>query len=156
MDAGHSGVGMGATWTSARLASLAIGAAVLLGCSPDQAPSALHGTWYSEDERFDGRTLEIGPEWIRFMQGPRELSAIEVRKVEQEGSGQGPVRFEIEGKDRQGEDTSLSFEISQRPTELLRFDTQTQPWRRTARDNKGKTTVPWGHSKRAADPGGET
>jgi hypothetical protein len=90
------------------------------------------------------------------MQGPQELSAIQVRKVEQEGTGQGPVRFEIEGKDRQGEDTSLSFEISQRPTELLRFDTQTQPWRRTARDNKGKTTVPWGHSKRAADPGGET
>src|SRR5262245_37360628 len=38
MHAGYSGVGMGVTWTSAQLAAFAIGAAVLLGCSPDQAP----------------------------------------------------------------------------------------------------------------------
>jgi hypothetical protein len=135
----------------------AIGAAaVLVGCAPDRAPSALHGTWYSEDERFDGRTLEIGPEWIRFMQGQQELGAIQVRTVEQEGAGEGPIRFEIEGRDREGEDTSLSFEISLRPIELLRLDTQAQPWRRTARDARQGSTVPWARPKRATDPGGES
>jgi hypothetical protein len=144
--------------TRARSAALAMAGAVfaLLACAPDPTPNALHGTWYSEDERFDGRSLEIGPEWIRFMQGQLELGAIQVRAVEQEGSGAGPIRFEIEGTDREGQETTLSFEISQHPTELLRFDTQAQPWRRSAQARPKGTTVPWGRRKQARVPGGET
>ena len=107
---------MKSVWASACRAALAIGATTaLLGCAPEQTPTALIGTWYSDDERFDGRTLEIDPEWIRFMQGQQELGAIRVRATTQEGSGEGPIHYEIEGVDRDGQDTTLSFEMSLRP-----------------------------------------
>jgi hypothetical protein len=154
MHAGYSGVGMGATWTSARLAALAIGSAALLGCSPDQAPSALHGTWYSEDERFAGRTLEIDPQWIRFKQGAQELSAVQVRSVTQEGSGGGPIRFEIEGSDREGEDATLAFDLQLIPSEQLRMETQAHPWRRTPHVASKSNTVPWKRPRGAVDSGG--
>lgn len=124
-------MGVGAT---TRSVALRVGAVVLLlGCSPEATPAPLLGTWYSDDARFDGRSLEIHPQWIRFMQGQKELSAIRIRHVTQEGSGEGPVRFEIEGNDRDGQDTALSFELQRRPSELLRLDTQREPWRRTKR-----------------------
>jgi len=124
-------VGVGAT---TRSVVLRVGAVVLLlGCSPEATPAPLLGTWYSDDARFDGRSLEIHPQWIRFMQGPKELSAIRIRQVTQEGSGEGPVRFEIEGADRDGQDTALSLELQRRPSELLRLDTQREPWRRGKR-----------------------
>ena len=120
-------MGFGATTRSAAFVGL------LLGCSPEATPAPLLGTWYSDDARFDGRSLEIHPQWIRFMQGHKELSAIRIRHVTQEGSGEGPVRFEIEGADRDGQDTALSLELQRRPFELLRLDTQREPWRRGKR-----------------------
>jgi hypothetical protein len=132
--AGHVEVGMNPAWAIARRAALWIGTATaLVGCAPEVTPSPLLGRWYSDDERFDGRTLEIDPQWIRFMRGQQELGAIEVRAVTQEGSGDGPIRFEIEGVDREGQDTTLAFEMELRPRELLRLETQREPWRRTPR-----------------------
>jgi hypothetical protein len=146
---------MGATWTTARVAALAIGtAAGLAACGPDQTPSRLIGTWYSEDARFAGRTLEIDPQWIRFKQGPQELSAIQVRSVTQEGSGGGPIRFEIEGADREGEAATLSFDLQLIPSEQLRMETQAQPWRRTPSVASKTNTVPWQRPRRAANSGG--
>ena len=149
---------MKSVWASACRAALAIGATtVLLGCAPEETPSALLGTWYSEDERFDGRTLEINPEWVRFMRGQQELGAIRVRAVTQEGSGEGPIHFEIEGIDRDGQDTTLSFEMQLRPNELLRLETQQEPWRRTPRVPAPKTLrVPWQRKARVHGPEGET
>ncbi len=149
---------MPAVWASVCRAAFVVGAtAVLLGCAPEKAPSALLGTWYSEDERFDGRTLEINPEWIRFMQGKNELDAIRVRAVTQESSGKGSVHFEIEGIDRDNEDTTLSFLVELHPTPLLRLETQPLPWRQTPRSSNPKArVVPWGHSPQVPDPGGET
>jgi hypothetical protein len=97
------------------------------------ASEVYQGTWYSEDARFDGRTLQIHPQWIRFMDGTQELGAIRIEGVLQEGGGDGPIRFEIEGVDRDGQDTTLSFELVQRPTERLRLETQREAWRRTPR-----------------------
>ena len=153
--AGYVEVGMQAVWASVCRAALVVGAtSVLLGCAPERAPSALVGTWYSEDERFDGRTLEINPEWIRFMQGQNELDAIQVRAVTQEGSGEGPIHFEIAGIDRDDEDTTLSFEMELRPTQLLRLETQSVAWRRTPRGSGPKiNVVPWGRTPRAPNPG---
>jgi hypothetical protein len=146
---------MGRIWTSARLAAFVIGAAAFLaGCAPEQTPSTLHGTWYSEDERFAGRTLEIAADSIRFMQGGQELSAIQVRSVTQEGSGNGPVRFEIEGTDREGEEATISFDLHLVPREQLRMETQAQPWRRTPTVAGSKPlVVPWKRSQRVVDPG---
>lgn len=146
---------MQSSWVSAFRAALSIGAAtVLWACAPEQTPGPLLGTWYSEDERFDGRTLEIDPEWIRFMQGQQELGAVQVRAVSQEGSGEGPLHFEIEGIDREGEATTLSFEMRLRPTELLQMETQREAWRRTPRAARPKNrTVPWQRPTRA--PGAE-
>jgi hypothetical protein len=107
--------------------------ALLLGCARDASPAPLLGTWYSEDARFDGRSLQIHPQWIRFMNGAEELGAIRIEAVVQEGGGEGPIRFEIEGVDRDGQDTTLSFELVQRPTERLRLETQREAWRRTPR-----------------------
>jgi len=149
---------MKSAWASARRAALVIGAATaLVGCAPEATPTPLLGTWYSEDERFDGRTLEINPEWIRFMRGKQELGAIRVHAVTQEGSGEGPIHFEVEGIDRDGQDTTLSFEIQLRPNQLLRLETQQQPWRRTPRVAGPKTQrVPWRRVPRVAGPEGET
>ena len=149
---------MDSVWASVRRAALAIGATIfLLGCAPEKAPTALVGTWYSEDERFDGRTLEIDPEWIRFMQGKQELGAIQVRAVTQEGIGEGPIHFEIEGVDRDGQDTTLSFEMSLRPTQQLRMETQREPWRRTPRVPAPKThLVPWRRATSAPGSEGST
>ena len=147
---------MGATWTSARLAALVIGtAASLAGCGPDQTPNRLLGTWYSEDERFAGRTLEIDLQWIRFKQGPQELSAIQVRSVTQEGSGGGPIRFEYEGIDREGEEATLSLDLQMIPSEQLRMETQARPWRRTrtvagSRSRRSPMQAP----RRGVDSGG--
>ena len=111
-----------------------LAAAALLGaCSPPVAPGALLGTWYSDDERFEDRSLQIHPHWIRFMQGAKELGALHVSQVTQEGSGEGPIRFEIEGSDRDGQDTTLTLELHQRPAVLLRLETQREPWRREPR-----------------------
>jgi hypothetical protein len=147
---------MSRTWTSAPLAALAIAAAaVLAACAPDQAPAPLRGTWYSEDERFAGRTLEIAADTIRFMQGGQELSAVQVRKVEQAGSGGGPIRFEVEGIDREGEAATLSFDLQLLPSEQLHMETQAQPWRRTPTVAGSKShLVPWKRPSRAADSGG--
>jgi hypothetical protein len=111
-------------------------AAFVLGCSPEANPAPLLGTWTSDDARFAGRSLEIHPQWIRFMEGQKELGAIRIRRVTQEGSGEGPVRFEIEGADRDGQETTLSLELQRRPAELLRLETQREPWRR-ARNTGG-------------------
>jgi hypothetical protein len=108
-------------------------AALWSGCSPQMAPGPLLGTWYSDDERFEDRSLQIHPHWIRFMQGAKELGALHVSQVTQEGSGEGPIRFEIEGTDRDGQDSTLTLELYQRPTELLRMETQREPWRRQPR-----------------------
>jgi len=108
-------------------------AVLLLGCAPEATPKALLGTWYSDDERFEDRSLQIHPHWIRFMQGATELGALRIRQVTQEGSGEGPIRFEIEGIDRDGQDTTLTLELLQRPSELLRLETQRAPWRREPR-----------------------
>lgn len=145
-------------WASPRRAALAIGAAAaVLACAPDRSPAPLVGTWYSEDERFAGRTLEIEPEWIRFKQGPLELGAVQVSAVEQAGSGEGPIHFEIQGVDREGQDTTLSLELLVRPTEQLRLETQAQPWRRTPHGPaRAGQPVPWGRKPAAADPGGST
>jgi hypothetical protein len=117
-----------------RGAAVCIGVAVLLlGCPPEATPTPLLGTWYSEDARYDGRTLQIHPQWIRFMEGAKELGAIRIEGVIQEGGGEGPIRFEIEGVDRDGQETTLSFELVQRPTERLRLETQREPWRRKPR-----------------------
>jgi membrane-bound lytic murein transglycosylase len=158
IGAGHFEVAMRTVWASACRVSLAIGAvAALLGCAPDQTPQPLLGTWYSEDARFDGRTLEINPEWIFFMRGPQELGAIQVLAVKQEGSGEGPIHFEIEGIDREGQDATLSFEMRLRPTELLQMETQPQPWRRTPRVGGPKgQRAPWQRKARVADPEGAT
>jgi hypothetical protein len=147
---------MGATWTSARLATLVIGTATALAaCGPDQTPSRLLGTWYSEDERFAGRTLEIDPQWIRFKQGQQELSAIQVHAVTQEGSGEGgSIRFEIEGIDREGQEATLSFDLQLIPSEQLRMETQAQPWRRTPSVASKTSTMPWKRPRRAGDSGG--
>ena len=149
---------MRSVWASAARAALVIGAtSVLLGCAPERTPSVLLGTWYSEDERFDGRTLEIDPEWVRFMQGQQELGAIRVRAVKQEGSGVGPIHFEIEGSDLEGQETTLSFEMELRPQELLRMETQVEPWRRTPRVAQPKAPlVPWRRKPGAPDPGRAT
>lgn len=148
---------MSSGWASMRRAALMIGTAIaLMDCAPDPTPTRLLGTWYSEDERFQGRTLEINPEWIRFMQGQQELSAIQVHSVTQEGSGDGPIRFEIEGIDREGQDTTLSFDMQMRPQELLRMETQREPWRRTRSVAGAKAhVVPWKRPARVADSGGE-
>lgn len=117
----------------AGMRSLALGfefAALVLGCSPEATPTPLLGTWTSDDARFAGRSLEIHPQWIRFMDGQREIGAIRIERVTQEGGGEGPVRFEIEGSDRDGQETTLSFELQQRPVELLHLETQREPWRR--------------------------
>jgi hypothetical protein len=158
MPGGCVEVGKMSVWASARRIALAIGvSAVALACVPDRSPESLVGTWYSEDARFDGRTLEIDPEWIRFMQGQRELGAVRVRSVKQEGGGEGPIRFEIAGTDREGQDTTLSLEMLRRPTELLRLETQAEPWRRTPRGvSAGVQPVPWGSVPKAPDPGGPT
>jgi hypothetical protein len=116
-----------------RRMALALGALLLLGCTPAATPAPLLGTWYSQDERFADRSLEIHPQWVRFMQGPKELGAIRIRGVTQEGEGEGPFRFEIEGIDRDGQDTTLAFELVKRPVELLRLETQAEPWRRGPR-----------------------
>jgi hypothetical protein len=118
--------------TRAVALSIAAGA-FLLSCTPEATPALLLGTWYSDDARFAGRSLEIHPQWVRFMQGQTELGAISIRNVTQEGSGEGPIRFEIEGADRDGQETTLSIELQQRPLELLRLDTQREPWRRGTR-----------------------
>jgi hypothetical protein len=157
VPAGRLEVGMSSGWANARRAAFAIGTAVALaGCAPDQTPGPLLGTWYSEDERFAGRTLEINPESIRFMQGQQELSAIQVRAVTQAGSGDGPIRFEIEGTDREGLETTLALDMQLRPTELLRMETQREPWRRTRSAAGSKPhLVPWKRPARAVDSGGE-
>ena len=67
------------------------------------------------------------------MQGAKELGALHVSQVTQEGSGEGPIRFEIEGSDRDGQDTTLTLELHQRPAVLLRLETQREPWRREPR-----------------------
>jgi hypothetical protein len=108
-------------------------AALLSACSPAATPGALIGTWYSDDERFADRSLQIHPQWIRFMQGSQELGALRVSAVTQEGSSEGPIRFEIEGTDRDGQDTTLTLELHKRPAELLRLETQREPWRRQPR-----------------------
>jgi len=145
-------------WTSVRRVALLLGASSgLLACAPDRSPEPLVGTWYSQDARFDGRTLEIDPEWIRFMQGQLELGAVQVRSVKQEGHGDGPIRFLIAGIDREGQTTTLSLEMLRRPTQLLRLETQTEPWRRTPRGVRpGVQPVPWGSVPKASDPGGPT
>jgi hypothetical protein len=117
----------------ARAAGCVAACALLLGCAREATPSPLLGTWYSEDARFDGRTLQIHPQWIRFMEGTKELGAVRIEGVLQEGGGEGPIRFEIEGVDRDGQETTLSFELVQRPTERLRLETQREPWRRMPR-----------------------
>ena len=149
---------MNSAWASARRVTLVIATvAALVACAPEQTPTPLLGTWYSEDERFEGRTLEIHPEWIRFMQGQQELSAIQVRAVTQEGSGDGPIRFEIEGIDREGQDTTLAFDMQLRPKELLRMETQREPWRRTRHAPGSKAhLVPWQRPPRTVDSGGES
>lgn len=119
-----------------RAALCVVAAALLPGCEHEATPLPLLGTWYSEDQRFEARTLEIHPQWIRFMHGPEELSAIRIRQMTQEGSGEGPIRFEIEGSDRDGQDTALTLELQQRPVELLRLETQREPWRRGPRVRK--------------------
>lgn len=119
--------------TRTRAAALSIAAGALLCCTQEATPSPLLGTWYSDDARFADRSLEIHPQWVRFMQGHTELGAIRIRNVTREGSGEGPIRFEIEGADRDGQDTTLSIELLQRPLELLRLDTQREPWRRGPR-----------------------
>lgn len=148
---------MNSAWVSAGRAVLVIGTATaLMGCAPEQTPSSLLGTWYSEDERFAGRTLEIDPEWIRFMQGQRELSAVQVRAITQEGSGEGPIRFEIEGIDREGQEATLSFDMQLNPQELLRMETQQEPWRRTSSVSGSKAhVVPWQRPARVVDSEGE-
>jgi hypothetical protein len=155
IGAGHFEVAMKTFRANAARALLLLGAiAACLGCAPDQTPGPLLGTWYSEDARFDGRTLEIEPEWIRFMQGQQELGAIQVRAVTQEGSSEGPIHFEIEGIDREGEATTLSFEMRLRPSELLQMATQREAWRRTPRAEGPKSrTAPWRRPARA--PGSE-
>jgi hypothetical protein len=144
-------------WAMARRTALVIGTAIaLVGCAPETTPNPLLGRWYSDDERFDGRTLEIEPQWIRFMQGKQELGAIQVRGVTQEGGGEGPIRFEIEGIDRDGQDTTLAFEMELRPKELLRLETHQLPWRRTPRVQvSGVQRQPWRRMHRAADSGGK-
>jgi hypothetical protein len=113
-------------------------AASLLGCARPPSPAPLRGTWYSEDVRYDGRTLVIHTHWIRFMDGPNEVSAIRVDQVAQEGAlgGDGPVRFEIEGVDRDGLPSTLTLELVQRPIERLRLETQQHAWRRTPREER--------------------
>jgi hypothetical protein len=105
----------------------------LFACEPQTTPAPLLGTWYSEDARYEGRTLQIQTHWIRFLDGPTEIGAIRVEGVVQEGSGDGPIRFEIEGTDRDGQEATLSLELVQRPVERLRFETQRHPWRRVPR-----------------------
>jgi len=146
---------MNPAWAIARRAALVIGAATALaGCAPEVTPSPLLGRWYSDDERFDGRTLEIEPQWIRFMQGQQELGAIQVQGVTQEGSGEGPIHFEIEGIDREGQESTLSFEMELRPRELLRLETQREPWRRTPRVVvSGTHRQPWRRTPRAVVSG---
>jgi hypothetical protein len=88
------------------------------------------------------------------MQGPQELGAIQGRAVSQEGSGEGPLHFEIEGIDREGEATTLSFEMRLRPSEPFQMETQREAWRRTPRAEGPKSrTVPWQRPTRA--PGSE-
>jgi hypothetical protein len=105
----------------------------LLGCAPPTTPAPLLGTWTSEDARYEGRTLHIHTRWIRFLDGAKEIAAIHVEGVIQEGDGEGPVRFEIRGTDRDGQEATLSLELVQRPVERLRFETQRHAWRRTPR-----------------------
>lgn len=149
---------MGWVGTGLRRAALvAAAASALSGCKPDATPAPLHGTWYSEDERFDGRTLEIDAGRIRFMWGKQELDVVQVRAVKQEGSGDGPIRFEIEGTDREGQDTTVSLEMLLLPTQQLHLETQQAPWRRTPRVPAPKSGVaPWRVKPGAADSGGET
>jgi hypothetical protein len=117
-----------------RCIAFVLGAAALLAaCERVASPTPLLGTWYSEDERFAGRSLEIHPQWIRFMEGRTELGAIRIDAVTQEGEASGPLRFEIEGFDRDGQDTTLVFELVRRPVELLHLETQREPWRRGPR-----------------------
>lgn len=113
-------------------------AALLLGCPRDTTPAPLLGTWYSEDARYDGRTLQILTHSIRFLDGANEVGAIRVEGVIQEGGGEGPTRFELRGTDRDGQETTLSLELVQRPVERLLLETQRHAWRRTPR--KGGTS----------------
>jgi hypothetical protein len=110
-----------------------LGLAVLLGCERAESPEPLRGTWYSEDARYDGRSLVVHTYWIRFMDGTQVASAVRVDKVIQEGGGESPLRFEIEGVDRDGQATTLTFQLAQRPVERLWFETQKHAWRRTPR-----------------------
>jgi hypothetical protein len=116
-----------------RIASCLGFAALLLGCAREATPAPLLGTWYSEDARYDGRSLQIQTHWVRFLDGPTEVGAIRVEGVTQEGGGDGPIRFEIEGTDRDGQEARLSLQLHQRPVERLRLETQTHGWRRTPR-----------------------
>lgn len=120
---------------ASRLALLAL----LLGCEPQQAtPAPLHGIWASEDARYEGRTLHIQTYSIRFLDGASEIGAIRVDGVIQEGEGDGPVRYEIHGTDRDGQETTLALELVQRPAPRLRFETQREPWRRATAAGGGR------------------
>jgi hypothetical protein len=113
---------------------LALGVAALLpGCTPDSVPVPLRGAWYSDDQRFDDRRLEIQSQWIRFLHGPEELSAIRVARVSEKPGSEGRIEYELDGSDREGERASLRIELQQRPTEMLRLATQRAPWRRQPR-----------------------
>jgi hypothetical protein len=123
-----------AVWTRTRGVALAIGLAALLpGCTREATPVPILGTWYSNDPRFEDRRLEIEQRSIRFMRGGELLGSIQVRDVRLEGRGEGPIRVEIAGVDREGLETTLVFELQQRPTELLRLETQRETWRRGRR-----------------------
>jgi hypothetical protein len=117
-----------------RRVAACLGLVLLLGCEREASPEVLRGTWYSEDARYDGRSLVVHTYWIRFMDGSQLAGAVRVDRVLQEGGGDVPLRFEIEGVDRDGQPTKLTFQLVQRPVERLWFETQQHAWRRTPRE----------------------